>query len=356
MIASLVVPVHATSWTTLVPADYIDYTYYDGNYRYVVYDFQRSSLIYYRYGSGTGTSKDYVRLSPNPDITTPFYFTAFPLGARSTGGPPLSNSASGQIAIDVSDFKSLATMTYMSNIQLELDISYFAYASAIDERLVVGVDWLFMAYGESGNYIGSIDRHQESISVTLQDVYSDGTSYIYDLPIDMDLVFSDFAETVSYIVPSCAVTVSTTYDEPDLTVSYIQFSCDGFTISARTDMLLKDSLTLQAIEDQLGDLNDKTDTLINGTPEQNQAAQDAKDEVLDFRDEAERIEDEQNNLLQNAEEALDDMLLVVDEAINGAGWGLLSRLLTPVMDFKYTGILMLLAIAFINMSIIMFGR
>lgn len=307
---------HAASWTTLVPADYISDTYYVGNYRYVVYDFQRTPLIYHRYGSNTGTTMNSVSLVPNPDITTPFYFTVYPLGVRTTGGPPLSNASSGQIAIDVSDFKPSAALSIMSNLQLELDISYWTSAEQLDERFVVGVDWMFVAYKEDGSYSGSIERHQESIAGTLQDVYQDDTSYVYDIPINMDLVFSEFAEAVRYIVPICSVTLTTTYDEPDLTIGYVRLSCESFSLSTRMDMLLQDSLTLQEINDKLGETNDKLD---DTNDKLDQIIQQPENEKQEATDEGGELADQLTGALPNESQGFMSAIKELAEAMSYDG-------------------------------------
>lgn len=277
---------HASSWTTLVPADFIADTYYVGDFRYVVYDFQRSPLIVYYYGSATGQAMNYVNLVTNPDYSLRWSFTSYPLGVRTTGGPPLSNSSSGMIAIDASDFKPNASVSIISNLQLELDIRYWSNAEQLDERYSITTDWIFAGYNSSGGYLGQVERHQESMLGTLQDVPDE--TFIVDIPINMELVFSEFSEQVSYIVPTCQVILSVYEDEPDITIGSVQFSCDSFSITSRTDMLLQDSLTLQEINDKLGetndkldDTNDKLDLIIQQPEQEKQEATDEGGEMVD---------------------------------------------------------------------------
>lgn len=275
---------YAASWTSLDPAKYISDTYYVGNYSHVVFNFKRTPYIAYSYHGSSGVGMGSITLAPSPDGNYPFNFSVFPLGVRSTGGPPLTNSASGSIAIDVSDFKSSAALTVMSNLSLQLDINTWFYEEQLSERFSVSAVWSFSGYTSDGSYMGSVNTHRVDLNGELQDIPDDDT-FLYQMPIEMNMNLSVFESDVTYIVPSCSVTFTVYEDDPEITIGYVKLLCDDFSVTTRRDMLLQNSLTLQAIEDQLGEVNDKLDQIIDQPEsEKQEALEDGNSYVEDLTD------------------------------------------------------------------------
>lgn len=124
---------------------------------------------------------------------------------------------------------------------------------------------------------------------------------------------------------------------------------------------------------QLGDLNEKSDTLINGTPElQDQAdnflsgAQDLEDQINDAIDELKDLEDLHEDLWYYDEYG--EKVYYIDENgfqgvinhislfLDEAPWSDMTTLMAPIMEFPPVVTILTVLIAFINISILFFGR
>ena len=275
---------YAASWTTLVPADYIADTYYTGNFRHVVIDFERTPLVSYGVGATTGTAMGSASVMGPLEGSSIFTYSIYPLGVRNVGGPPLTNSASGAIAIDASDLKPSAAFSVIADFGVEVDISHWSEKQDLSELVNVSVTWNFSAYSSTGTYLGSIERHSENRVVQLLD-YDHGVSFVYNVPVNLAFSLSEITEKVAYIVPVGQVKVSLALDDPAIYIDYIKMTSDGFSLTTRTDMLLQDSQTLKAIEDQLGEVNDKLDQIIDQPDsEKQEALEDGNSYVEDLTD------------------------------------------------------------------------
>lgn len=358
----MTVPAKAATWTTLNPVDYIDAVYTEGNYRYVRYDFQRTPLISTPNGNTNGS---FLQLKPSVDNPLKQQFLVYPLGTKFSGGPPLSSS-SFNVAIAVSDFKSNAALTVSSSLELSLGVSYTAYSQFIEEKLVIDVLWSFAGYGGSGNYLGSIESTDYLTNKTLQDVYVD-EQYSLIVPVNMTISPLSFEEKVYYIVPYVSLTYHVINDHEDICIDYWRLSCDDFSITTRIDMLYEQSLTMQKIEDQigdlgdkldnvddqLGDLNDKADTIINGNDHQLNNAQDGSEKV-------EQNQDTMDDVLADLDEydKLDATtgMEAIQNFLDQDGWLDVRELISPLLEWGPTVTIMLIVLSLINLSVILFGR
>lgn len=246
---------YAASWISLVPADHVADSYYVGNYRYVLFDFERIPLIKHMQGAYVGQAMGSVGLTPNPDLSPKFFFTCYPLGVANTGGPPLSSGASGGIAIDLVDFKPNAALTISGNFKLQFDVGYWNAGVNLSEGFKITYDYAFTGYRADGTYVGSIIRSRDVVEGILQDV--PGDSFTYELPVDLNLDLSDFPSDIRYVVPWCQLVFEITDDEPDLTIGFLHLSFENFTMLTRTDMLLQESMTMQEINDKLDQIIDQ---------------------------------------------------------------------------------------------------
>lgn len=350
LVASLTIPASAVSWTVLSPVDYISDTYYEGNIRNVVFDFDRTPYIQCYYNGRSLSSYGSIRWVDTDGVGPAARLSVFPLGAYSAGGPPLSNSSSGAIAIDITDCRPNAALTLSSKFAVQLDLNYDAYDQYIDETFVVSGYWSFQTYSESGSYLGTVSSSQFSEFIRLQDV---DENYTFHLPLDLNLIVSELPTTRVYLVPILSVNLALVEDAANIVVNYAEFLCYDFTISTQTDMLLEESLTLRAIDGKLGDLNDKADTIINGTQEQQEAGQNA----LDKAEEQEREFDEIMDQLEEYEKIdSGSVSAVIQEFVYSNGWLYVKDLLSPLLDWGPTATIMLIVLALVNISVILFGR
>lgn len=253
-------PALAASWTVLQPADYIADSSRsdDGNIVTVTYNFATNPLITYKFknvngGYVTGTGSDSVTQNLSlTDARLPAEFQVYPLGEIVSLGYALSSPYSGGIAIDARDFKPNAAVEVYSTITLLLDYYYETAEDATrPDYTGINVRCQFYGYDSSGVYVNKIE---------------DGDSFVHKLPLggESELIplgysldFSGFAQNVRYIVPHFYVSVGMPQDVPDIQLTTLQFSMPHFMVITNTDMLVKDSLTMEAIENQLEDLNDK---------------------------------------------------------------------------------------------------
>lgn len=354
LLASVTVPAYAVSWTVLNPADYIaSSTRDDNDIVYVTYDFNTSPLISYRVsgvqgGYATGISYDSVSIDIGSDYEFPVYFDMYPLGVAMPSGSPLSRVADA-IAIEARDFRPNAALTVDSNISLSVKYNFDLTEeySGVDYTQVV-VIVKFFQYDGSGNYIGVIsNKSNEVCPIPPTD------EGIYRVPVSQTLSLSDVEDNLRYIVPHVYVQVTMPEDLPYVSVSEVSLSSSDFTISTRTDMLLQDSLTMQAIENQLEDLNDKADTIINGTDEQNQEAQDKQEQILDKSEQMDEYLEELDKV-----EKIDTSSAIetITNFLAGDGWYSVVDLLEPLLNWSHTATIMLIVVSFCTLSILFFGR
>lgn len=250
----------AESWTVLKPADHISYFSREDDIELVYYAFEQKPMIQYRvnHEDGTyrkGTSVDYCTVDLlYSGCKFPVGFDYYPLGSMPSFGPPLSNPNSGGIAIDAHDFKPNAAVTIMSTISLSLEYIYATVGQESDPDYAKYIVYSYLAgYDDSGNYLTRIS------DTYIDDIRLDPRSSPMTLRISRSLDFSEFQSEVSYIVPYFQISLTLPGDSPDIEVINVKFDPQDFVITMRTDWLKQNSLTMQAIENQLEDLNDKQD-------------------------------------------------------------------------------------------------
>lgn len=356
LLCSVCMPVMAASWTTLIPAEHIANTHYEGNYRCVTYEFGTVPLV-------QANNQGYHSNSVTVDITSSSCsFRAFPLGALWTGGPPLSNSASGSIAIDASDFRPNAALSVSSQANFELDIDYLTTGEYLTETFSVETRWLFVGYRADGTYCSSIETETIIHPLELQNVPG-SPNYVLELPFTMNLAFSGFSEDVKYLVPLCYVVYRIGTDNAYISVNTLKFTFDDFSVTTRTDMLLQESLTMQAIDDQLGELNDKADTIINGSDHMQDAADDLLEDQQDLDEqldnalaELEDLEDISDQLFEDQYTDFYGVLNHIEGFLIKAPWIDMTNLIGPIMEFSPIVTVLTMLVAFINISILFFGR
>lgn len=368
LLSCIVVPANA-AWITLHPADYIDEIYTEGNYRYVRYDFRTVPLIATPQGASGNRSLQVIPSVDNP-ATQLFYI--YPMGIKFTGGPPLSANPSIR-AIDVSDFKSNAALTVSSDLSLDFALNYTAYDEPLEETFYVDVVWSFASYGESGNYLGSVEQLHHIYTKDLQDV-NVGEQFTYNVPISMTMFPLSFSEKVCYIVPQCSLNYVVTVDEEDICIDYFGLSCDNLTITTRTDMIYEQSLTMERIESQiddiggqlddiggkldnvdgqLGDLNDTADEILSGSDQMNDAAD-------DFSGTADNAQDDMNAILGDLEELpeadINDIDLTFDGLLSDGRFRKYSTFFQALSADTFWVSIMLVVCTFIWLSTLLYGR
>lgn len=366
LLCSVCVPAKAASWTSLSLEDHIDMIYYEGNIRCVRYDFGKVPLIQFRNLSTGYTSlsqSGYIRIAPVTDGEGAGFYI-FPLGVLSNGGPPLSSGSSGGIAIDVSDYRNDATVTFSSSIGLNLEIAYDSYDEYLTEDISVSLQWAFTGYNSSGGYCGTHSTTTTSYDITLQDVRE---TYIYDLPMSLNLDLEAFSESIAYIVPVCFVTFKITKNDSDILINNLELEFKDFSLISRTDMLLSQSETLNAIENQLsdlndtaeninselGDLNDKADEMITGSDEMQDAADDFSGVAGDAQQNMDAALDQLDEL---PDVDLNDVDLTFDGLVGNGGFLQYSNFFKRLSKDTLWVSIMLIVCTFIWVSTLLYGK
>lgn len=351
LLASFVLPVHAASWTTVVPANHIKETSLEGNVRKVTYDFGIPPLCFYQCTGASGSFYTSTSIPLDHDVYPPINFGIYPLGKYAEAGYNLSSSGSGQIAIDVSDFKSEAILKLGTKFHITLDLFYFSVPNSYtSEPYTLSANWSFMCYNSSGEFLGFFDASSDFKNFVLQDT---DTEYTYVIEFEPYCYMSVPSDDVKYVIPLISVDLLRGTYTGNIDLRNLTFSFDNFTLSVSTDMLLKESLTLQAIEDELADLNDKADTIINGTQEQQQDGQNA----VDKSDELDREFDEIMDQLEDYEKIdTSSVSSVIQDFVYTDGWLYIKDLLSPVLNWNPYIVTILVVLALVNLSVILFGR
>ena len=363
LLCSVCMPALAASWTTLVPADHISNVYYEGNIRNVVYDFGKTPIVYYSTTGTTSQSGSFyssLALPIDGQVGFPISYGIYPLGVYSEPTYPLTHHASGGIAIDVSDFKSEAVLSLSTNFHVNVDFGYRSEPINADEPYSIVVSWSFMQYSGAGDYLGFLDGRSTTYRVNLQNV-DDYFAFEYDVynSSSFKLPSSD----VAYIIPLISVNVSCAEDADTIHVVALRFEFEDFTITTDTDMLLKESLTLEAIEGELGELNDKADTIISGTDEmvdQSNAAlnesQDLEDQLDDAIAKLKDIEDISDQFTADNYKNFSAVVEDVRSWLGTRSWTDFISLVQPIMEFPPLIMILTMLVALINFSVLFFGR
>lgn len=255
---------------------------------------------------------------------------------------PLGNTLYNGTVIDVSDFKTGAVLDVAFSALLELDLKSEGSSGL---TYIARSQMLLYWFDKDMNLIktencGTVEKsftHGEADAWLLQNSY------------DMSIL-----DDAAYVSPRFITQIY----KPDAGDILRVRSAENIFLDVvvEKDDVNADSLLLENIEKQLDDLNDKADELINGTPEQNQAAQDAQNKVDSFQSEVNGSQELEKEWLEDFDESSDILNDNITGFVDGKGFTQLSALVSPIMTWASTGVIMMLLIAFINMSIILFGR
>lgn len=361
LLCSVCMPVSAASWTILIPADHISDVRYEGNIRTVTFDFGIAPIVYYSASGQQGTFYSSIDLQIDGQAGFPLSFGVYPLGIYSEANYPLSERGSGRIAIDALDFKSEAVLSLGSHFRVDLDLGYYSeYPLYDEESYTIGVSWSFLQYSDSGEYLGFLDGGSSSYYASLQDRED---YYVFEFDLNHVSSIKLPSSDVGYLVPWASVNVNCSDDVDGIHVNSVQFAFDDFTISTRTDMLLKESLTMEAIEGELSDLNDKADTIINGSDEMQDAADDLMNEQQDLDEQLQHAMSELDDLSDISDQLAADQYTDFFESVDKISgflvkgpWFDMTNLIQPIMDFAPVVTILTILVAFINISILFFGR
>lgn len=353
LVAAMVVPANAAT-TVLYPKDNIfKVQYSENNLAKIYYHFDVDGYISIKARTGGQTYTGYGQVDFGNDgsiIAAPevFLIRVFPLGASFAPG-----GAMPPTVVDVTDFKSRATFNLKCMFEIDAQYVYQALAAG-DTNFYFLSDPFVCFYDKNGVFIDQITVNDIRTDITLEDVGNVedvGSSHIVDVLIPLTL-----PEGAAYFAP-CIISYLYPPDTKDShSIGRMGISSTTFFVEADKNLLVEQSETLEAVEEQIEELNGKADTIINGTPEMSDQNEQMQGAVTDQKDEMNAVEDAENEYIDQWEESNNDFKNKILSFLKGTGWVQLSDLLSPFMDFENWIKIMVMVVAFVNLSVILFGR
>ena len=266
LLCSISVPVKAAV-NVYRPSDYINSIEYSGNNEIVYYYFDTTPYFSLKELSTDQTYNSYQNSSINGvQSDAKYVFRVYPLG---TGFVP-GQSASGSV-IDLQDFKKKSVF-HLSCV-LTLDAEYAYEPQDNGDTILHFISYPYVCfYRSDGSFVSQLSHPSVETDITIEEYgnYVDSDrEYVLNLSIPLQI-----PDDAVYMAP-CFITQ---FNAPDSHsphfIQSLKVSCREFVMRADKNLLLAQSETLEAIEDQMDDLNDKADTIISGSDDmQNQAGQ-----------------------------------------------------------------------------------
>lgn len=263
------------------PGDYISEISVSGDVKTVTYDFNDISG-YFRWWTGAELVEFYGwGFSGQVEAHTNWpALTWFPFGAYA--------STSGfDAALDISDILPYSDIDFSASMEVIVHLEDFHETDYVNGNYKVEYYYYDANMQYIGNYVSPVMTHKFDL-VSTDDKYGAvwlGTiEYSGTFPADAVYVVPYF--NINFGIPSIYL--------PD-SIMDITFQRAGFLLSVDIDTILDNSHQMQAIKDKLDDLNvsigdvgnkidgtnDRLDSIISGTPEQNESADAFKDVITD---------------------------------------------------------------------------
>lgn len=266
LLCSVCVPVNALS-NVYRPSDYIKSIEYSGNNEIVYYWFDTTPYFSLKELGTNQSYNGYENMSINGVRSEETYvFRVWPLGTGFTPG----QSASGGV-IDIQDFKKKSVFHLSCVLNLEAQYAYQPMADGDTTFHFISYPYVCF-YRSDGSFVSQLSLSSVQTDITIEDYgnYED-SDYAYALDLTVPL---QIPEGAVYMSP-CFITYLYPPDSHSPhSIGSMEVSCREFVMRADKNLLLAQSETLEAIEDQMDDLNDKADTIISGSDDmQNQAGQ-----------------------------------------------------------------------------------
>lgn len=353
LIASMVVPANAATTVLQPKANIYRVEYLDNIIEKIYYHFDVCGYISIKARNGGQTYTGYGEVSFGDDgtlILDPevFLIRVFPLGNSFAPGGSMPDTV-----IDVRDFKSRATISL--NCQFHIDAQYRYQAMSSGETSFYLLSDPFVCfYDKNGVFIDQVTVNDIRTDITLEDVGNiedTGASHLIDVPIPLTI-----PEGAAYLAPCIISYLYPPDDHASHSLAKMEISSQKFGLSADKNLLIEQSETLQAVEEQLEDLNDKTDIIINGTPEIDDKIDFMEDDVTNQKDDMHIVEDAEKEYLDQWEESNNEFKNKILTFLQGVGWVQLADLLSPFMNWSSWTTVMIMVVAFVNLSVILFGR
>ena len=342
LLASMFVPVNAVD-NVLYVWDYLTDYYEENGVLNYSFSFQDIPTYYTLVRSDTdnSVSEGYPPISiGSSPATTWVQVHAWPLGVRNW-----PNSVCNGGVIAVSDFNRFMSVELSATGSL-----FFLYSgttSGAAYQFTVKSYWTMNYYDAAGNYLGYDNSGTEEKTITY---YTPVTEIpVQSLGAYMDL---ELPEEAAYF---CPMLKSQLYlpDQGGDFVYEVKSSFDGFTLGCSASSVMQNTETLMRIEEQLGDLNGKADTIISGSDEM----QDAADDFSGTADNAQPDMDAALDRLEELPEAnADDVDLTFAGLTNDKGFKQYSNFFMTLAEDTLWINMMIIVCSFIWVSTLLYGK
>lgn len=329
LVASLTIPALAVAHVIPIGKT-IDTVRYEGNNVYTDYLIDDSTYISAKdlttNVATNGSGSVYIN-----DFTSNYVFRIYPLGDSFTPG----NKNTGTL-IDIADLidNAIIELTY----NMVFDIQFLKYSGAYGtSELHFSTSAYACFYDKDGNPVGQdVENVKEFVILENPDgvtedsmTFNPGT-FRFALSIPEDAV---------YMAPCYLMYIYPPDSHDPIYIKNLTATCDGFRISTVKNMMLEQ--------------NQKLDTIINGTDDQLNDAQDGSEKV-------EHDQQEMDDILAQLDdyEKLDTITAMeaIKNFLDEDGWKDAREVIGPVIDWAPTVTIMLIILSLINLSIILFGR
>lgn len=268
------------------------------------------------------------------DFTSNYVFRIYPLGDIFTPGDKNSGTL-----IDIADLRDNAIIELTYDMVFDIQFLKHSGASGTSE-LHFSTSAYACFYDKDGNPVGQdVENVKEFVILENPDGVIDDSMTLNPGTFRFTLSIPDDAV---YMAPCYLMYIYPPDSHDPIYIKTLAATCDGFRICTVKNMMLEQ--------------NQKLDTIINGTPEMEQAAQNAQNQVQDQDEQVNQVEELEKEYLDDFNQSSEVLNDKITDFVDGTGFNQLTALVVPVMNWEHSAMIMLLIIAFVNMSVIMFGR
>lgn len=293
-------------------------------------------------------------------------FHAWPLGHKYNAGDPITYGV-----LDIRDFKEHSTLRVSA--EGDLHYAYIFHSEAPGNAyLTPSATIYFHFYDENGKYIRSL-HDTSGMRITLPEqpdgVQSRGTAVLFSQPYELTILAN-----AAYVVPAIECTVTLPGNEAGVQIVNLTFDISDFRLHSSYNMFKEDSETMKAIEAELEETNDhlgniegelsdanaalgnihqQNETIINGTNDQRQEAQDKQDQMENASQDLDEMIEELGGL-ENYDTS--SSFETITNFLSSSGWYSMLTLTEPIFNWQHMTTILLIVVAFSTISILFFGR
>ena len=335
MFSALITPAHAASILTgnYDPANYIHDITISGETKTINYDFSsiRYAFRYWENGDPSTTDyKDNFTVDLHPDATQ-FVVSCYPFGVVQ-GSHKLSKGG----AVYVGDILPGSPIAF----DFLLDVSFEWENRGQPFDISVTYEPVYLLFDDSGSLLDTVNLTKDTVTYTL---VSDNENGYTTTLTDVRHISGTIPADASYIVPFYRLRVRNSLQDQMLVTMTVQ---GGHTsLSVDINAVLDNSNQMHIIQDKL-------DSILTGTPEQNEDANNAKDELEDKKDQLDDLLDQMQPSKPDTDSIDTDIGAIAGEEATD----LLSDGLSPILNHEIILSMLTIVCAVCLVGYVLFGK